>query len=657
MIVQPIDYFLIVWFALAALSTAYVAYDQFRNNPEPTVMRWGFILVTLYMGPLGLLLYVLADKEPRPGEHEQFTSPLWKQGVGSTIHCVAGDATGIILAAVVTAALGLPMRIDLIVEYVAGFAFGLFIFQSLFMKEMMGGTYWENVRKTFLPEFISMNAMMAGMAPVMSLLMMARDMRAMEPTELVFWGVMSLGVMVGFATAYPVNVWMVKRGLKHGLMTERKPGTRFAIASKAENTDEQRTMGDHAAGENTRPMQMSGEQNHKGHDMGRADGQRQPAGSPESGGHQGMKSDATAPQLAAVAGVMTLMLLAGLIVPGFFVNLSLSARDVGGAIMPPGMIMDFDTPAAAMLDMSAVRPRDVGYRAPKDARGDQVLQPRQENGVKVFDITASVIRWNILPGVTVDAYAYNRQIPGPRLELTQGDKVRINFRNELPETATIHWHGLIVPNRMDGPAEVTQPPVPQGGTYVYEFTVEQSGTYFYHSHDHPDRTQALGLYGALLIAPKDAVGEPRADVEYTIQLQEWLKREWLTYPAMLMEGALPNYFTINGKAYPDTDTIRMKVGQTVKLRFIGTNNNFVHPMHVHGGPFDVVARDGETIPESARFKADTVNVGPGQRYDVIWTAQRPGKWLVHCHIPHHTANNNVEEKGGGGLTMVIEVAP
>ena len=657
MIVQPIDYFLIVWFALAALSTAYVAYDQFRNNPEPTVMRWGFILVTLYMGPLGLLLYVLADKEPRPGEHEQFTSPLWKQGVGSTIHCVAGDATGIILAAVVTAALGLPLRIDLIVEYVAGFAFGLFIFQSLFMKEMMGGTYWENVRKTFLPEFISMNAMMAGMAPVMSLLMMARDMRAMEPTELVFWGVMSLGVMVGFATAYPVNVWMVKRGLKHGLMTERKPGTRFAIASKAENTDEQRTMGDHAAGENTRPMQMSGEQNHKGHDMGRADGQRQPAGSPESGGHQGMKSDATAPQLAAVAGVMTLMLLAGLIVPGFFVNLSLSARDVGGAIMPPGMIMDFDTPAAAMLDMSAVRPRDVGYRAPKDARGDQVLQPRQENGVKVFDITASVIRWNILPGVTVDAYAYNRQIPGPRLELTQGDKVRINFRNELPETATIHWHGLIVPNRMDGPAEVTQPPVPQGGTYVYEFTVEQSGTYFYHSHDHPDRTQALGLYGALLIAPKDAVGEPRADVEYTIQLQEWLKREWLTYPAMLMEGALPNYFTINGKAYPDTDTIRMKVGQTVKLRFIGTNNNFVHPMHVHGGPFDVVARDGETIPESARFKADTVNVGPGQRYDVIWTAQRPGKWLVHCHIPHHTANNNVEEKGGGGLTMVIEVAP
>src|SRR5205085_6949782 len=118
------------------------------------------------------------------------------------------------------------MWIDLIVEYVAGFSFGLFIFQSLFMKEMMGGTYWENVRKTFVPEFISMNAMMAGMAPVMSFLMMGRDMRAMEPTELIFWGVMSLGVMAGFALAYPFNVWLVAAGLKHGLMTEGKAGTK-----------------------------------------------------------------------------------------------------------------------------------------------------------------------------------------------------------------------------------------------------------------------------------------------------------------------------------------------------------------------------------------------------------------------------------------------
>ena len=273
----------------------------------------------------------------------------------------------------------------------------------------------------------------------------------------------------------------------------------------------------------------------------------------------------------------------------------------------------------------------------------------------MFDIEASAIRWNILPDVAVQAYAYNHQIPGPRLELTEGDHVRINFHNALPESTTVHWHGLIVPNEMDGPAKITQPPVPPGGSHSYEYTVGQHGTYFYHSHDHPDRQQALGLYGALIIQPADPSSEVKADLEYTIQLQEWLKREWLTYPAMLMEGALPNYFTINGKAFPATDTVQMRVGQTIKLRFIGTNNNFVHPMHVHGGPFEIVAVDGVTLAESARYQADTVNVGPGQRYDVVWTARRPGKWLVHCHIPHHTANNNVEQGGGGGLMLVLNV--
>ena len=628
-IIQPIDYLLVAWFLLAAVSTAYVAWDQFRNNPEPTVMKWGFILVTLYMGPLGLLLYVLADKEPRPGTHERFTAALWKQGVGSTIHCVAGDATGIILAAAITATLGLPMRVDLVVEYAAGFAFGLFIFQSLFMKEMMGGSYLENVRKTFLPEFISMNAMMAGMAPVMSFLMMGRDMRTMVPTELLFWGVMSLGVIAGFIVAYPVNVWMVERGLKHGLMTERRPGSRFDLQQSHEQT------GHHAGGHGTGHALDAAEEHPRRHEI---------------------ESEITAPQLTAVAGVTALMLLAGLVVPGFHVNLSLSAHDVGGRIMPPGMIMDFDTPAAAMRDMSAIHPRQVAYRAGKDARGDTVLEARIENGVKVFDIEASVIRWTILDGVEVDAYAFNRLVPGPRLQLVEGDRVRINFRNALPESTTVHWHGLIVPNEMDGPAEITQKPVPPGGSYRYEYTVQQSGTFFYHTHDHADRQQAFGLYGALLIEPRGST-EPRADLEYTIQLQEWLKRRWLTYPAMLMEGALPNFFTINGKAYPSTDVIRMKVGQTVKLRFIGTNNNFIHPMHVHGGPFEVVALDGVTLPPTARYLADTVNVGPGQRWDVIWKARRIGKWLVHCHIPHHTTNNNVEEKGGGGLTMIIEVAP
>lgn len=635
MFVQPIDYVLAVWFALAAASTAYVAIDQHRNNPEPAVMKWGFILVTLYMGPIGLLLYILADKEPRPGEHEQFVKPLWKQGVGSTIHCVAGDATGIILAAVITAALGLPMWLDLIVEYLAGFSFGLFIFQALFMKSMMGGTYWENVRKSFVPEFISMNFMMAGMAPVMSFLMMGRDMRAMEPTELVFWGVMSLGVIAGFAAAYPWNVWLVLKALKHGLMTERKPGSKFDVylkddPSKAED-------GEHA--------------DHMAHAAPKAQGPH--GGAPA--GHQ-MASDVTRPQLTAVGGISLLALTIGMVAPANWVNLSLSARQVGGAIMPPGMIMDRDTPAEAMRDMAAVDPRQVTARYGLEVRGGRDLEPRIENGVKVFDLTTSVFRWTILPGVTVDAYGFNGQAPGPTLRFKQGDRVRIDVTNRLPETTTVHWHGLILPNVMDGPAMITQDPIQHGQVYHYAFTAVQSGTYLYHSHDHVDRQQALGLYGALIIDPATPDPSVAADHEFTLQIQEWLKREGLTYPAMPMDGAQPNYFTINGKAFPSTEVIKMKVGETLKVRFIGSSNGFIHPFHIHGGPFVVVARDGETLPPAARFKADTLNIGPGQRYDVIWTALKPGKWLIHCHIGHHTTNNNVEMNGGGGLMVVIDVA-
>jgi len=621
MLIQPIDYFLVVWFCLAAASTVYVGVDQYRNNPEPVVMKWGFILVTLYMGPLGLLIYVMADKEPRPGEHENFIKPLWRQGVGSTIHCVAGDATGIIVAAVITASLGLPMWIDLIVEYATGFAFGLFIFQALFMKDMMGGTYWQNVRRSFLPEFISMNLMMAAMAPVMCFLMMGRDMRAMEPTELVFWGVMSLGVIAGATLAYPVNVWLVAMKLKHGLMTERDAGGSAHGAKHAMTR-------------------------HMGH-----------GGAKDAGRHgHPMASEVTTPQLAAMAGISVIALLIGMVTPANFVNLRLGARDVGGAIMPPGMIMTRDTSGAAMRDMSAVHPRYVTAEYGLDRRGDQELMPRIEGGVKVFDLETSIIRWQILPDVHVDAFAFNGQVPGPRLHFRQGDRVRINVVNHLPSTTTVHWHGLILPNVMDGAAEVTQQPVANGQLYRYEFTALQSGTYFYHSHDHVDRQQALGLYGAMIIDPAQPGDEVRADHEYTLMLQEWLLREGLTYPAMPMEGAMPNYFTINGRAYPATDTIRMKVGETLKVRFIGSSTGFIHPMHIHGGPFEVVARDGETLAPAARFKADTINVGPGQRYDVIWTAHKAGKWMIHCHISHHTTNNNTEHHGGGGLMMHIEVA-
>ena len=365
----------------------------------------------------------------------------------------------------------------------------------------------------------------------------------------------------------------------------------------------------------------------------------------------------TRPQLVAVSLISLVALAAGLVYAAATVNLGLGARDVGGAVMPPGMVMTRDTPGEAMRDMAAVDPTSVSYRAPVDARGDQPLEARIEGGVKVYDLTVSVIEWNILPYERVMAYAVNQQVPGPRIRFTQGDRVRFNVTNRLPESTTIHWHGLVVPNEMDGPAEITQDPIPPGGSFTYEFTVEQAGSFFYHSHDSADRQQALGLYGALIVDPADPATEPPADQDVVIQLQEWLEREGYTFPAMPMDGAQPNFFTINGKAYPSTETVRAQVGDRIRIRFIGTNSGFIHPMHIHGGPFTIVATDGVPVPESAQVEKDTVNVAPGERYDVIWTAREPGRWLLHCHINHHTTNDNVEEEGAGGLTMLIDVAP
>jgi len=231
----------------------------------------------------------------------------------------------------------------------------------------------------------------------------------------------------------------------------------------------------------------------------------------------------------------------------------------------------------------------------------------------------------------------------------------VHDHHQPPDPITIHWHGLTLPNGMDGAADVTQPPIAPGASFTYEFTVEQAGSYFYHSHTNPDRQQGLGLYGALIVDPKDPTNQPAADKEAVIQLQEWTVKSGYTFPAMPMEGAMPNFFTINGKAYPSTERITMRVGERLRVRFIGTNSGFIHPMHIHGGPFTIVATDGNPVPPSAQIQKDTVNVGPGERYDVIWTARQPGKWLIHCHINHHTTNDNVEVDGGGGLTTIIEV--
>ncbi|MEZ4666493.1 MAG: copper oxidase [Anaerolineae bacterium] len=282
--------------------------------------------------------------------------------------------------------------------------------------------------------------------------------------------------------------------------------------------------------------------------------------------------------------------------------------------------------------------------------GGQPLEYQLQDGVKVFNLTAEPVIWNILDNVTVTAWTYNGTVPGPMIRVTEGDRVRINFTNNLPEPTTIHWHGINVPNSMDGVPGVTQDAVQPGQTFTYEFVAGPVGTFMYHSHYDSDVQVGAGLYAPFIIDPKQPVS-PAPDVDATLMLSEWRVVNGQTFAAMPMSGAEPNYFTINGKAYPSTETISVKVGQRVHLRLIGIGQ-FIHPMHLHGMAFQVVAIDGYPVPEAARQTLDTLSVAPGERYDIEFTATKAGTWLFHCHILHHVTNDGAEP---GGLILAINV--
>lgn len=308
----------------------------------------------------------------------------------------------------------------------------------------------------------------------------------------------------------------------------------------------------------------------------------------------------------------------------------------------------------SMMEHMAPAPMD-GVPEASATRGGERLPYTVVDGVWVFELTAKPVRWEILPGRRVTAWTYNGTVPGPEIRVPYGQRVRIVVENELPEPTAVHWHGIDVPNAMDGVPDVTQAPIEPGGSFTYEFDAVPAGgdpaggTFFYHSHADEDRQVGLGLSGAFVIEPKQP---QRYDVEKTILIQEWTLNAATgeTWPAMEMPGMLPNFFTLNGKSFPATETVEMRVGQRALFRLVGAGA-FTHPMHLHGTDFTVVAKDGH--PLSSPFKADVIQVASGERYDIAFTPQRPGKWLFHCHIGHHLTNDG---EGPGGLLMVVDVA-
>ena len=208
---------MLTWFVLTGLSLAFVAVD-IPKTPESAVLKWAFVILVAFTGPLGAFFYVLGCREPLKGTHEQYVSETWRQVLGSTMHCAAGDGVGIIAGAVIGGLLHLSPWVDFALEYALGFGFGWAFFQAFAMRDMVGGSYIRSLKETFVPELVSMNLLMAGMFPTMRFLM-SRIEDASDPLQPAFWFTMSMALIVGFALAYPINWWLVVNNLKHGMLT------------------------------------------------------------------------------------------------------------------------------------------------------------------------------------------------------------------------------------------------------------------------------------------------------------------------------------------------------------------------------------------------------------------------------------------------------
>ena len=285
---------------------------------------------------------------------------------------------------------------------------------------------------------------------------------------------------------------------------------------------------------------------------------------------------------------------------------------------------------------------------PPETRGNALVETPDvpklpftlDNGVKVFHLSADVVKTQLLPGMKeMVGWGYNGSLPGPTIEANEGDRVRIMFHNNLPEATSIHWHGIEVPTEMDGVPYISQPPIEPGAMFTYEFTLHQNGTFFYHSHG--AMQEMLGMIGLFIIHPKTP-HTPYCHKDFGLILQEF---------ALLPNNPVPNtmamefnWLTINGKAGPATTPMIVKQGERVRLRVVNLGMDH-HPMHIHGHQFYVTGTEGGRIPETAWYPGNTVLVGVAQARDVEFEAVYPGNWMFHCHLPHHMMNQMVSMVG------------
>jgi FtsP/CotA-like multicopper oxidase with cupredoxin domain len=274
-----------------------------------------------------------------------------------------------------------------------------------------------------------------------------------------------------------------------------------------------------------------------------------------------------------------------------------------------------------------------------------------DGNVKVFRLTSEVVKRKIAPFKTIDAWGYNGSCPGPTIQINQGDRVRVIFENHLPESTTVHWHGLEIPIEQDGVPWISQKPIPPGEKYTYEFTVHQEGTFFYHAHS--AMQEMLGQIG-LFIAHPEKPYKPHVDHDYAIVLQEW---------AVLPSNSVPNsagmefnWLTFNGVSAPAITPMIARLGSRVRLRIVNLGMDH-HPIHLHGNQFVQTGTEGGRAPESSWYPMNTVLVGVAQARVVEFDAKYPGSWMVHCHLPHHMMNSMMDLLRDRQITTAAQTDP
>lgn len=272
---------------------------------------------------------------------------------------------------------------------------------------------------------------------------------------------------------------------------------------------------------------------------------------------------------------------------------------------------------AAMADVAAQFPAKTA------GHGGDLLAPKVlDDGTKEFDIEAKIVKWEVAPGKLVDAWTYNGVVPAPEIHVNSGDKVRIVLKNSLPESTSMHLHGIEVPNNMDGVDPYNQPPIPPGESFTYEFVAKGPAVGIYHSHHDAQLQVPNGLFGVFTI---DDIPIPQV-----LQDKGYTKVDKTVN--MVLNDAGTIGLSLNGKSFPATEPTTVRIGQVLEVNYLN-EGLMAHPMHMHQPVGWIIAKDG--VPLLEPTPADTILVAPGERYTVLYKPDNPGVWAWHCHILNH----------------------